>query len=716
MSGLATDDTGTYDITGIPVIQDYQYKTKNIPYAPGIPYRRNLADLYPSFEPELQRQWTLFVLALERFKALPVDQKLSYFRIAGIHGYPETDWDGADPPPHEKPDPKPGDNPYGGYCQHNTITFPTWHRPYLLLFEKRIWEHMKEIIKEWDLDEERADLWNTSADSWRLPYWDWAQKQTYNNRFSLPFACITETVYIFLPHGPAAHPNPLWGFVNPEKGDDGKPLKMGEMPAGKEKWNINDGISKDEPKLPWSQCTGVSRYGIRTSDGGKTYEGLEGRNNFESANNSLASFSTKAYNPYPKGTWEHDHWVAPGDLADAVGRLLSPEYNNTWGTFASTKWVAEGAEKRPTRYMSLEYIHNNIHNLAGGTDMVGSGLGHLSEVSVSAFDPLFWLHHCNVDRLLAIWQSLNWDLWWDRKEPDGNGQNVEDPTETDPLKPFHNKENGDPKADFWTSKDARDWTKLWYQYDDLAPKASALEEDGTLNEREYIHDLRDHIRDIYPSTPQYISTLYDSIKRNHKNFLGPKTPGDGNWNDYIVNIDYDRYALEGRSYSIELWLGGEPNDPASAFAEARNMVGHVYVFGGLNPAAPGSAGGCANCGLQREQRVLSRGQVPLTIPLILQALDKKYKYITSLDQEEVYEYLFNHLHWRFIQAGGTEKPADRFPKTFISVWAGEGIPERHRERLVGAPGAGPEKPARQYHRYKESYSSKQIRNWIPRSD
>ena len=41
-----------------------------------------------------------------------------------------------------------------------------------------------------------------------------------------------------------------------------------------------------------------------------------------------------------------------------------------------------------TNYGSLEDIHNAVHILVGG------GGGHMSEVEVSAFDPLFWLRKC----------------------------------------------------------------------------------------------------------------------------------------------------------------------------------------------------------------------------------------------------------------------------------------------------------------------------------
>ena len=36
-----------------------------------------------------------------------------------------------------------------------------------------------------------------------------------------------------------------------------------------------------------------------------------------------------------------------------------------------------------------------------------------------AFDPVFWLHHCNVDRQLSLWSAINPDIW---VEPDDSGE------------------------------------------------------------------------------------------------------------------------------------------------------------------------------------------------------------------------------------------------------------------------------------------------------
>jgi hypothetical protein len=53
----------------------------------------------------------------------------SHFSIGGIHGLPFVQWEGAG-----------GTHPtqgsgWGGYCTHGSVLFPTWHRPYVALYE-----------------------------------------------------------------------------------------------------------------------------------------------------------------------------------------------------------------------------------------------------------------------------------------------------------------------------------------------------------------------------------------------------------------------------------------------------------------------------------------------------------------------------------------------------------------------------------------------------
>jgi tyrosinase len=35
--------------------------------------------------------------------------------------------------------------------------------------------------------------------------------------------------------------------------------------------------------------------------------------------------------------------------------------------------------------------------------------GSMGRVPTAAFDPVFWAHHCNIDRIWAIWQTTHAD-------------------------------------------------------------------------------------------------------------------------------------------------------------------------------------------------------------------------------------------------------------------------------------------------------------------
>ncbi|EWZ40660.1 common central domain of tyrosinase-domain-containing protein [Fusarium oxysporum Fo47] len=692
----------TYPITGIP--SNAERRTDNIPYAPGLPCRREITYYFPSDNAFIQKQWTLMVLALNRFKRLKVNEKLSYFQVAGIHAYPLQPWDGAAPPNKDSEDPKklpPGANPYGGYCEHNTITFATWHRPYMLLFEQLVWTHMKDQIKAWKLDPTEAAEWEKAANDWRLPYWDWAGKKysrEHGQEYALPEIFRFDVITTYPPYNPRGETgvqNPFYNFENPMKDDKGNPRAFGDMPENMTQWNIPDHVEKGEPgqpddRLPWSKCSATSRYGLRIEDG-VNWTGLAGFNNFDEANKTLSKFQEGWYPPYLEGDPKRDSFKGPGTLADAVNRLFSPEYTDTWETFSSTKWWNESARDISTGYLSLEYIHNNVHNLTGGSNAKlrkkdqkgGWGVGHMSDVPVSAFDPIFWLHHCNIDRLLAMWQCLNWETWFNGVRTQKEVDRVRDKTKEDPLLPFHREKTSNPATGYWTSDDAKDWTKLNYQYDDLIPEASAVDpEKGVLKEEQFKIDLKKRIEYLYPSAQKYWRAVFESKKEKDQiKFFGPGNTEHQTWNDYLINVVYDRYALNGRSYSIQFWLGGNADEPDTAFQDEENFIGQVYSFAGMPP----STETCSNCASQKDKKVLSRAQVLLTIPIISQALDDGFKHIKTTRLDEVTAYLKNHLQWKYVQIGGLERPAKDFPNTTISVLKGIGKPQTAPDQDMDIP-------------------------------
>ena len=57
------------------------------------------------------------------------------------------------------------------------------------------------------------------------------------------------------------------------------------------------------------------------------------------------------------------------------------------------------AANKEVSYTPLEQPHNSLHNIIGGEG------GNMSSINIAAFDPLFWLHHCNMDRFYYSWYS-----------------------------------------------------------------------------------------------------------------------------------------------------------------------------------------------------------------------------------------------------------------------------------------------------------------------
>ncbi|MGC2574826.1 MAG: tyrosinase family protein, partial [Candidatus Nitrosopolaris sp.] len=45
-------------------------------------------------------------------------------------------------------------------------------------------------------------------------------------------------------------------------------------------------------------------------------------------------------------------------------------------------------------------IHNSVHGWCHGS---------MGSVPTAAFDPIFWAHHCNIDRIWAIWETTHAD-------------------------------------------------------------------------------------------------------------------------------------------------------------------------------------------------------------------------------------------------------------------------------------------------------------------
>ena len=104
-------------------------------------------------------------------------------------------------------------------------------------------------------------------------------------------------------------------------------------------------------------------------------------------------------------------------------------YAKRYPTFSSNT-LFDNILTQLIEFNPLEIPHNFVHDIIGGPG------GNMSEVSISAYDPLFWLHHCNVDRFFYNWMYNNTDGFKKKLSP----PQIPEKTLKDTLSPFFNND------------------------------------------------------------------------------------------------------------------------------------------------------------------------------------------------------------------------------------------------------------------------------------
>lgn len=379
-------------------------------------------------------------------------------------------------------------------------------------------------------------------------------------------------------------------------------------------------------------------------------------------------------------------------LPERVYRLFSKGI--TWKFFATGQYNSNQGT-----FDSLESIHNNLHTLAGG-------MGHLSYPAVAAFDPLFWLHHNNVDRLFAIYQAVHSEA----ADPGDGGaayyaQTYKDPRTgltvgpLDGLAPF----SKDAKGTLWNSTDCQDTFKLNYTYPEL--QKWKFTSGGTLQAKEYRASINRAIDSKYSTTAKAVLTLPENaeLAKRHllslntgnlavehfptllmdqaQSLLGAPAPpaavaptlvsAPESWStpDYVVNVLFDRFALRGGlPYTVRIFLGAVPTGSLLDLGRTPTQIGIVYNFASPVEGRGLDATGCANCQAQRAAGVLETGQVILTDHLA-QRVAAGADGLASLDVADVVPYLKRNLHWR-VTARGQPVALEELPALKVGVAVG----------------------------------------------
>ncbi|KAF2101936.1 Di-copper centre-containing protein [Rhizodiscina lignyota] len=339
-------------------------------------------------------------------------------------------------------------------------------------------------------------------------------------------------------------------------------------------------------------------------------------------------------------------------LHDRLYTVLTqyPDYNQ----FSNEAWITDSNSQD-----SLESIHDVIHGAVGGTNY-----GHMSIIDVSAFDPVFFLHHCMVDRAFALWQAINPSSTFEQ-QTQSQGTYWYDSGYVSkintPLKPFHQTSSGT----FWTSQTVWDWTQFEYTYPELQSGWTASSVKTAVNKLYGSStSTSSKKRSVFPG----FSDISDLWKGHPLKNLRSRFPGampspaislagtSSSVREYMINIRAQKNVL-GQSYFIFFFLGEAPENSVE-WGTASNLVGVNPVIS-LNMPQDEAA---------QKTPVLIGSAVPLN-----RALVKKHDSgeLKSLSDDDVSAYLQKNLSWQVKASNGTILDASNIPNLLVSVASSE---------------------------------------------
>jgi tyrosinase len=293
---------------------------------------------------------------------------------------------------------------------------------------------------------------------------------------------------------------------------------------------------------------------------------------------------------------------------------LFSTYRN-YSTYSNTGWYPDNTDGD---YDSIEGVHDQIHAL------VGSG-GHMSVTDYSAFDPVFMLHHANIDRLFAMWQVLNPDSYVVPTAATADTYNYATGDILDSqsnLTPFH-----DPSGTFWNSDTARDIHTFGYTYPETNSGPDVNVTDQVL---------------------KAVNALYGDKTTNGTDGGAQRRDVVVNDREWIVNLKADKHALNG-SFFVHIFLGDFGSDP-TAWSFEPNLVSSWAVLDKFNTA--------------NTPNKPVTGTIPLTGTLSKLVLGNKLK---SLDPDDVEPYLTANLKYRVTLLDNTEVGNGDVPSLSVSV-------------------------------------------------
>ena len=392
--------------------------------------RRSLTALQDDYEKGDKKPLEDLMRAWKGIKELPADDPRSFFKLGGYHGEPfrGAGW-GV------------GSNVFwGGYCHHGNVLFPVWHRVYCLQVE----DALRTI---------------EGCDDVTLPFWDECGAKSLKE--GIPWALTRETFDL----DGKTIPNPLRSFTFPV--------------------NVVDHVGGDDPnyskpkgyetvRYPYSGLVGTPADVAKTKKHNEQWTYAEAVRLLDK--NIVAWLNQKIV---IKG-----RTVSTGVHAAFVQCLQAPNYT----VFSNTTSMQEHNDNAAAPVVALESPHNKIHLAVGGYDVptgpnagddsvIPGANGDMGENDTAGLDPIFFFHHCFIDRVFWLWQVKHGftddlpiiDGYPGTNSADGQGATPGIAPNTwltmdTALQPFVKDDEGGRTRPY-TGRDAVDIKALGYEYD-----------------------------------------------------------------------------------------------------------------------------------------------------------------------------------------------------------------------------------------------------------
>jgi tyrosinase len=248
---------------------------------------------------------------------------------------------------------------HGDQCQHGWEEFLTWHRAYLYSFELAL-----------------QDIDPTIT----LPYWDWPQdaENVANSMEEMGSKTAVDNGYI---------PDAFHCWID-------QPHIDALARTGK----VSDDALNGLRTVVYDPATALPTF----SSGPRLLKQAKIEYGKDPVSDDLIFSALEDINPL----WHRLRW--PGGNKTIIFEAY-PTPDDITRVLAIESFFNFGSGPMEDQfYGALENIHNLMHNFSGGANPLPNGqppFGDMTNNGTTAYDPIFWSHHANVDRVWRLWQE-----------------------------------------------------------------------------------------------------------------------------------------------------------------------------------------------------------------------------------------------------------------------------------------------------------------------